>query len=396
MKITILTGKFGMGHMSVAKAIEEKIIENHLEAEVEIIDWINYVSPKLANRCYTLFEILVKKGCKLYNTRYRLLENKKTNQKPELYNYFKWYFKKFMEEKQPDIIISTLPLCSQITSLYKEKTGSSITLITCVTDITGHSEWINNNTDIYMIGSNYVKEKFLKKGVSPEKIFVTGIPVRLGFTKLEPYEKVNREKDNKVKDNRKLLVMGGGLGLLPVDSEFYNGLDLLNNVEVTIITGKNQTLYNSLKGKYKNIRVVGYVNNVYDYMKQADAIITKPGGVTTFEAIAAGVPILALNPFLQQEINNSQYIKDMCIGAIICGNDKKCLQEIADILNRKQLDIFRTNIQKINSSRSENLYLQVLKAAVKRSNQIANRGFALPYNQIIEESNVNEKVSFNV
>lgn len=393
MKISILTGKFGMGHMTAAKAMEEHIRESCPETEVEITDWFDYISPKFARQYYNLFEVIVRKGFLLYNTRYRLLEDRKTDQRPELYHYFSRHFKQYVEEKKPDIIISTLPLCSQVVSLYKEKTGALIPLITCVTDITGHSEWINRNTDFYMVGSYTVKEQFIEKGVAPDKIYETGIPVRSGFIKNKVFG-----KDPYINNRKKLLVMGGGLGLLPENKEFYNGLECLSDVETTIITGKNNHIYQELSANYQNLRVLGYVNNVYDYMKQADAVITKPGGVTTFEAISSEVPILAVKPYLQQEIYNAGYIQSMNIGKVIDINDRECLQEIKDILDHGQLEVYRGNILKIKSRLQDNLaiLMELLEEKVMFNLKKDNSTFVAVKNQAAEEGKADEKVSFNI
>ena len=359
MKIIIMSGKFGMGHMTTALAIKQQIDYYKLDIDVEIIDWMNYVSPKLAEKYYSLFTLIVNKGSRLYNIRYRFLENKRTNQKPELSTYFKWHFMKLIKQKNPDLIISTIPICSQIVSLYKEKEGSTIPLITCVTDITGHSEWISKNTDIYMVGSPSVKEKFITKGVSPDKIFVTGIPTRLEFIK-----NVTVRKEKIYNLQKKILIMGGGLGILPVDLEFYDTLDNLTDFEVTIITGKNEKLYHQLTAKYKNIKILGYIHNIYDYMKQSDVVITKPGGVTTFEAINTEVPIIALHPYLQQEIHNAEFIKEMNIGAVIYGYGMNCVDEIIKLLDRDQLDYYRYNIKRVKKLFKDKDLTQLLQKVV--------------------------------
>lgn len=344
MKVSILTGKFGMGHMTVAMAIEEHIKFSCLNADVKVIDWFDYISPKLAGQYYHIFKIIVNKGSRFYNTRYRLLENWKTDQKPELCSFFMQHIKKYIEDEQPDIIISTLPLCSQLVSLYKKKTGSSIPLITCVTDITAHSEWVNKNTDIYMVGSESVRKRFIVKGVSPDKIFATGIPVRLGFIHKVP----DADKSSLIY-RKKILIMGGGLGMLPADEAFYKDLESLPNIEITIITGKNEHLFQQLSEKYNKMNILGYVDNVYDYMNEADVLITKPGGSTIFEAIYSEVPILVLNPYLQQEKYNAKYIQSMNIGKVIDINNTDCIEVIKEILKQEHLQVYKSNILKIKS-----------------------------------------------
>lgn len=385
MKIYILTGKFGMGHMISALAIKQHIEVNNSEADIEIVDWFDYVSPALAKKFYQLFELLVIKGYRFYNKRYRRLENMKTDQKPEFYSLFELFFKRFMKEKKPNLIISTLPTCSQIVSWYKEKTGSGLPLITCVTDITGHSEWISKNTDFYMVGSQSVKEKLLMKGVLPHQIYETGIPIRLDFS-------INETTRNRncIHSRKRILIMGGGLGFLPTDLTFYDGLEHMSELEVTIITGKNHKLYNQLSGRYKSFHILGYVDNVYDYMKQMDAVISKPGGITTFEAIYSEVPILALNPFLQQEIYNAEYIKEMNIGTVIGSSGERSLQDITEILTNGQLDVYRSNIQELKKRLQENSLTQIVNEAIHMSSHYNS------YNPTREDYSINEAVNFNI
>jgi len=278
------------------------------------------------------------------------LENKKTDQKPDLNAFFKKSFIKLLDEKKPDMIISTLPACSQFMSLYKEKTGSCIPLITCVTDITGHSEWINKNTDIYFVGSPFVTNKFISKGVLPDRIFETGLPVRLEFLNNNFFETA------KSKDIRQILIMGGGLGMLPKTYHFYKGLELLPNTEVTIITGKNHNLYERLEGKYKNINVLGYVNNVCEYMKQADVII----------------------------------------GTIVHGNSKQCLNEIEKMLDYRRLNNYKRNIRKIKGQLSKYNLTNVLEMTIDKTNPLESNGFKNIYHPIREDYDINEEISFNI
>ncbi|MDF2541502.1 MAG: putative UDP-N-acetylglucosamine--N-acetylmuramyl-(pentapeptide) pyrophosphoryl-undecaprenol [Herbinix sp.] len=343
MKIIILTGRFGLGHYMAAQAIEQQL-HHTLQAEIEIIDWMKYASPKYSERYYKLYTLIVDKGSKLYNKRYLRQENKKINKKPELYHYFMWQFTKFLQVKKPDVIITTLPLCAQLVSCYKEKYELKLPLITCVTDITGHSEWISKHTNLYLVGSETVKNKFIEKGVNSSIIHVTGIPVRLEFdTDIRDLEYRNFSKRRK-----SLLVMGGGLGILPKDDCFYEGLNSLHNMEVTIITGNNRVLYHRLHNKYQNLTVLGYVENVFDYLKKSDAIVTKPGGITVFEAIHAEVPILAWNPFLQQEIYNADFINEAKIGRIITGDSNECIDQIRSAMEDEMLRrMYQDNMRKL-------------------------------------------------
>lgn len=389
MKIIIMTGKFGMGHYVAAEAISQKIKENHnIKASVEIIDWLQYITPNHADKFYRLFSIIMSNGSKFYNKRYRILENRKTDQKPELYRYFLHQFAKLMTNKHPDLIISTLPLCSQIVSLYIDKYRYNIPLITCITDITGHSEWVSRNTDLYLVGSELVKQKLILKGVPSHKIFETGIPVKSDFSQAS-----SAPPPDIAGSSIKILIMGGGLGIIPTDLDFYRKLDQLSGLDITVITGNNKRLYNRLCGKYPHLQILGYVNNVHEYMNAADVVITKPGGITTFEAIHSGVPIIALNPFLQQEIYNAEYIIEHGIGIVVQGNSDQYFNQIKAFLNKKTINEYKIKVKSQKDLLENHNIMYVIQYAIEA---LCSDKY-IDYNSktALAKEYLNEEINFN-
>ncbi|MGB8455892.1 MAG: glycosyltransferase [Anaerocolumna sp.] len=130
---------------------------------------------------------------------------------------------------------------------------------------------------------------------------------------------------------------------------FYDKLDQFVNTEITVIIGNNSVLFDKLKGKYKNLRILGFVDKVYEYMKKADIIISKPSGITTFEAIYAEVPIIAFHPFLQQEVYNAEFIKEKQIG-LVMENAEGCMVLIEKMLiDGKQLNQYKENMKKLKN-----------------------------------------------
>lgn len=323
MKIIILTGKFGMGHLQAAQAVKEELEKNE-NYDIEIIDWIKYMAPHCAKYIYGSYASLVSHSTFFYNRHYMKSENLAPCQKPG--QAFVCYLRmaNLIQEKQPDLVISVLAFCSEAVSYYKSLSGSDIPLVTCVTDITGHSEWINPHTNAYAVGSQEVREFFIKKGVPEEQIFVTGIPVRQKF-------KGSVKNQN---SRTKLLLMGGGLGMLPKKLDFYKLLDQTVPADITLITGKNKKLYQRLQGRFKSIHVYGYVENIETFFQDADLVVTKPGGITTFEAIYSETPIIALNPKLHQEKYNAEFIRRSHIGeALMIHDDYQTVMAIARFAN---------------------------------------------------------------
>lgn len=325
MNILILTGRFGMGHYSVAKTLVQEIEKNIPAAHIETQDIFTYTTPFIAKTVYSAYTLLMNKGSKIYNFFYKKIETgKKGNTTPiSLYLPYLLGLDSLIKKNQPDLIISTLPFCSQLVSEYKEKYRSNIPLITCITDISSHIEWITPETNTYLVASTMTKQELIRQGIPEERIIITGIPVQEQFK--QPIAKSHSPE-------KRLLIMGGGLGLLPKQDKFYQQLSNLPGVHTTIITGNNLALYNRLYNRFPDLEVIGFTDQVYRYMQEADLIITKPGGITLFETIHSELPILAFAPFLAQEQENAAFIRNYQIGRIMHSAPKDCIGEIAAAL----------------------------------------------------------------
>ena len=105
------------------------------------------------------------------------------------------------EKEKPDIIVCTHPVCAKSVASYIKKTGDNIPLVTCITDISMHPEWITPQTTAYLAPTREVKESLVDRGADRDNVFVTGIPVRQQFL-------IKREP-NTAKTPRKILIMAG-------------------------------------------------------------------------------------------------------------------------------------------------------------------------------------------
>ena len=181
MRILILTGKFGMGHWSASQSLRQQLLRAFPGAEVEVLDLVAQAMPNASDAMYKCFNLLVTRGSGLFNLYYKLTRDLPADTWTLLDDLFLDELSGLMVEKSPDAVIATHPLCARMVSRWKGATGSRLPLITCVTDLSSHSEWIHRYTDCYLVGSNDIREKLAAKGVERESICVTGIPVRCEF-----------------------------------------------------------------------------------------------------------------------------------------------------------------------------------------------------------------------
>ncbi|MBP1737233.1 MAG: 1,2-diacylglycerol 3-glucosyltransferase [Oscillospiraceae bacterium] len=307
MRILILTGKFGMGHWSASCSLYDQLSTAFPDSEITVEDLPALALPSASKSIYRGFYLLVNHGTSLYNFYYQATENGPFDVLPPLAPLLKKTLNNLLEKSKPDGIIATHPICAQLVSRWKQETGSTLPLVTCITDLSPHAEWLCQGTDCYMAGSFDLRDALMKKGIPKEKILVSGIPVKNSF---------HATGSSKGGGPRRLLIMGGGMGVLPKRTRFYEELNQFPNLETTVMTANNKRLYEKFAGKFEHIEFLGYTDKVYDYMAQADMVFTKPGGITLFESIFSALPMLAWEPFWEQEMHNADFLVAKDLGRV--------------------------------------------------------------------------------
>ncbi|MCU0651260.1 MAG: UDP-N-acetylglucosamine 2-epimerase, partial [Candidatus Omnitrophica bacterium] len=272
--------------------------------------YTNPISEQIVNQIYTT---VIKRTPKLWDMIYDNPEVKKRLDKIKnaVHKMNTPKFARLFEKFTPDIVICTQAFPCGMVADYKKTCGSDIKLIAVLTDYIPHSYWVYDAVDLYITPSEEVSKRLILKGVPAEKIKPLGIPFDPKFNvpvdKDKVYHKLNLNPDLKT-----VLIMGGGQGLGPIKTIVKALEKVKSDFQEIIVTGTNKKLYKSLKKKIKKykkkIHLLGYVDNVNELMTISHAIVTKPGGITTSEALSKKLPMLILRPIPGQEESNTVYL----------------------------------------------------------------------------------------
>jgi processive 1,2-diacylglycerol beta-glucosyltransferase len=187
------------------------------------------------------------------------------------------------------------------------------------------------------VAGENTRSRMVARGVGGEKIKVTGIPVSKKFSS-QPSAGAIRQRMGLRDDLHTLLVLGGGFGMGPV-AEILCELDKCPEpFQTIVVTGKNMELRREVScvDRKHPTHVLGFASNMHELMAVADLIITKPGGLTTSEALAMGKPLMILDPIPGQEAANSDFLLES--GAAIKLNRVEDLpHRLAQVLTGKKL-----------------------------------------------------------
>lgn len=341
-KLLILSGDLGDGHKQAANALQEAARQHCPGMEVEIVDFMEWAHPKLhhvGRYCYTQW---VTKFPSMYGYLFR--KTRGDNPVSSLFKKIKLYtferLAKLIREIEPTIIVSTFPPAAAGISLFKAQGLTDLPTVTVITDHTDHSYWLHPNTNLYIVGSEHVKQALVRQQIEESRIAVTGIPILPRFD--VPFDKkALREKYGLDPEAPVVLMMGGGLGMIAKEcSSLLLKGDMLESVQWIVVCGHNDKLKQQLEADLADVRsrvmLTGYVTNVPEFMALSDLLITKPGGLTTSEAVALELPMLLYKPLPGQEQDNCEFL--MRSGVAMKADDETELRsELERSLNEPEL-----------------------------------------------------------
>ncbi|MBI3318045.1 MAG: glycosyltransferase [Candidatus Omnitrophica bacterium] len=301
------------GHDQAARALEQGIRLLNPRAEILKIDAFEYLNPILAKIVDRMYLSVVQKLPELWDYLY---DNPKVVQRSErlralLHQYDSPRLKGLLEEFQPQSIACTQAFPCGLVSDHKKEHGSSTPLYGVITDFTPHAYWVNSHIDGYIVPAEESRRWLLDRRVEPSRIHTFGIPIDPRFSEPTPAELVRRRLQL-AGGIPTVLLMGGGQGLGPI-LEAVRALDKMERkVQLLVVAGTNERLYHRLITLVPHLRhpvhLFGHVEFIADLMGVADFIVTKPGGLTTSEALAKGLPIIVLDPIPGQEVKNAHFL----------------------------------------------------------------------------------------
>ncbi|WP_197046570.1 MGDG synthase family glycosyltransferase [Oceanobacillus salinisoli] len=338
------------GHHHVADSIK-----NQLEYSTEISEEFHYDKLEILSHCFGKLEAFISsiylqsihKAPNIYSQLYKYVVVKESKSKNyQLYD--RLFLKKMLhvlKERDPHLVICTHALPSYLLSRLKDKQKWSGIVVNVYTDYFVNDLWGIQHIDYHFVPSIHIKQELMERGIPENSIFVTGIPVHPIF----------KQPSEKQKKNEKLtvLISGGNMGAGSIE-KLLHSLQPSGAITYYVLCGKNQVLYRKIRHlHHPEVKAIPYLsskeemNQLYD---SADAIITKPGGVTITECLWKRLPIFVYEALPGQEEFNLHYLKSQ--GLVFHLTDWNSSTNIEDQLVSKlrednnRLDFFHNSIEK--------------------------------------------------
>lgn len=339
-RILILSASYGQGHNAVGRAVEAALAQNGgNQVEITFVDLANELR-RYSNQAFVkAYERTTRYTPKLYGLIFQATDNpystKLLNNLITSFNYLR--LKKYLAEQKPDIIINLFPIWLHLIKVIFKADKKPFLFINILTDSTLiHSSWIDNYADYFIVADKDTAKASAEQGAHQDKIKILGYPLAPAYKSLPDKTEARLLLGLKSKKDFVLYMASGDHVLLARQT-----VTLLAKMDqnVVVICGRNKRLFGILSKlckKYNNIHILGWTDQVPLYIAASDVVLTKAGGATVMECIAAHKPVIINRIIPGQEEGNAKLIQKYRLGKVVTDTNNLS-QSISKVLkNSKQ------------------------------------------------------------
>lgn len=311
-KILLLSVSAGGGHNSAARAIKDSLEE--AGCEVSMIDTLKFASPILDRIVSGGYEKSAKYIPRTYGVMYKMAGKKAS--KDELDQIVRRAIGRkilrLVQEINPDAIIGTHPFPVMALMKYKEMGIVNVPIISLLTDYTMHPAYVQKNIDAFIVGDEDVVYLLKNAGIDKKRIYPFGIPISKSFMGTNSTDSIKAQLQ--LEDKFTVLLMGGSFGAGNMKECLLDLLSSSYDFQIVVITGRGRSLKEKLEKMMaeinpgKTVKILGYTREMPQLLSLADVLVTKPGGLTTTEAIAKAIPMVIPYYIPGQEEDNISFL----------------------------------------------------------------------------------------
>ncbi len=319
-KILIISSDTGGGHRSAAAAIVAGVQkffhgESYAVRTVRAIEESHAITQKLV----VIYNWVLRNRQHWMKYLYWAINRFRPETREFFYKRTLGYMQDLFERWCPHVVVSVHPLTQHaFARVLKElKLADKIPLITVVTDpcYGFWKGWACDDVRLYLVASEEARQQLIDYGVEPDRIKISGMPVHPKF-QFPGEEAAQAARRALGLDPHKFTVfvnsgwVGGG-NIPQIFRELVRGnLDM----QAIFLAGRNEELRAEVETLAATapfpIKVIGYSEQVEQLMSAANVMISKLGGLTTFEAMACRLPVIAdaTTPPMPQEAGAANLI----------------------------------------------------------------------------------------
>jgi len=330
-RFLIVTSDTGGGHSSAAAAIAEglhqSLNQGCLVKIVRAIEESHFFARMMAD----LYNYLLRHHQDLVKYYYRAIEHLRPYESSLVYRLTGRYIKQLFEKFCPQILVSVHPMTQHFFARSLRELGllDRIPMVTVVTDpCYGFWQgWACDEVSLYLVATEEARQQLIDYGVPAEKIRISGIPIHSRFRPADEESRITVRRELGLNPEKFTIFINagwiGGGNIPQIYEELVREGTDLKEAQAIFLAGRNDRLHSQISRLARQApfptRVIGYTNAMEKLMGAADVMISKLGGLTTFEALASRLPIIAdtVTPPMPQEARTAHLIAQNRAGLLL-------------------------------------------------------------------------------
>lgn len=181
------------------------------------------------------------------------------------------------------------------------------------TDYDFQGLWLTSAFHSLFVAREEGRVQLTALGLPPDRVTVTGIPIAAQpehATAPAPGHDPERDRERMPK----LLISAGASGGDYAVAVVRQTMHMRSPFTATIVCGRNDELRQRIEQLVApagdRYRVLGFTPEMPQLLRDADLFVGKPGGLSASECMAAGLPMVLVNPIPGQEVRNGDYLME--------------------------------------------------------------------------------------
>src|ERR1700675_1385098 len=349
-KILIFTAGFGEGHNTAARNIRDAL--DHIapdEAKVVVLDLFDTCYGKLNDWVRKAYITAINRTPRVWGKIYNVIDGTQfVESNMAILTKMKRAMVEVLADQEPDVVVSTYPIYNYvIDAIYAEGRPKSFSQITVITDsITVNSIWYRCISDYFLVANEDTANVLRNAGVPEQQIRIFGFPVTYRFAEMPDHRYRNGEEGPR----RVLYLINSGKKEAPA---LVRRLCKRTDIQLTITVGRDRTLRKDIESEIKApahpVEILGWSNRMPELLMAHHLVITKAGGATVQEAIAARTPVIISQVVPGQEEGNARLIVENECGCL-APDPEAILDALDSAFNQgeKRLETWVSNIAKLS------------------------------------------------
>lgn len=319
-KILILTAGFGEGHNSAARALHQALLTfggRDVRAQVHDLFAETYGPANTLAR--ELYLHLINNWSRTWKRIYHWLDRRRKFEGGfRVFFTLKKRLRRLLDEFQPDVIVSVYPAYSHmLDEMLGPVDGRGAKRVVVITDsLTVNAIWFRCSADFFLLPNARSAEVVRRAGVPAGKMRTFGFPVSPEFATPAPERLPPNETARRV-----LYLINARHDLAP---ELTLRLAALRGIDLTVAVGRDRRLRHAIEHArhlaFRPFHIVGWSEEMPRLLRSSHLLISKAGGATMQEALAAGCPMIANHIIPGQEEGNARFLVESGAGAVATGH----------------------------------------------------------------------------